>query len=66
MEPSVGRHSGGWGLGAGNEDNSKLDEEDEPSDWEQTHVGPSSFKFEIVSNSHFWWQVAHSAEQRSR
>jgi len=39
MEPSVGRHdSGGWGLGAGNEDNSKLDEEDEPSDWEQTHV----------------------------
>jgi len=38
-QPPPSHDSGGWGLGAGQIENPRADdEEDEPSDWEQAHV----------------------------
>jgi len=48
LEPSGARGStGGWGLGAGHEESHKVvddEEEDYPSDWDQTQVGDRVLK----------------------
>jgi len=68
IEPTGTRASlGGWGLGAGNVENSKVseeeEEEDEPLDWDQAQVCASSLKFmhsiiETFSRRSWnvWWE----------